>query len=95
MPPLETGGRKASLKSKLLNRLHDLVQLRAFVTAAVLLTAYVAVYTPLNGGIEETARKLAKERKTVELASSVEGLRTEFHRFEKRLPKGADSKEWV
>jgi Tfp pilus assembly protein PilO len=93
--PAENHDRKADWKTGLLERLHDPLQLRICVTGAVLLIGYLGVYMPLDNDFEETTRELKHEQKMVDLACSVEGLRVQYRRFRDRLPKGADSKEWV
>ena len=95
MKPTENLDRKPDWKTRLLDRLHDPLQLRICVAGTVLLIGYFAVYTPLSGDIQETARKLTHEQKMVNLARNVEDLRAEYRRFRDRLPAGADSKEWV
>ncbi len=95
MKPTENPLRKPDWKSKLVDRLHDPLQLRVCVAGAVLLAGYFAVYTPLAGDIDETTRKLTAEQKMVDLAAAVEELRTQYARFQDRLPAGADANEWV
>jgi hypothetical protein len=95
MKPTASLDRKPDWKSKLLERLHDPLQLRVCVAGAALLVGYFAVCTPLGGDIVETTRQLAAERKMVDLASMVEELRAQYARFRDRLPAGADANEWV
>ncbi len=94
MIPSGTDERRADLKSSLLERLHDPLQLRICVVAVVLLAGYFGVYVPLNGQITETTQKLDRDRKMLELAGSVERLQKQFHQFENRVPQQTDSKEW-
>ena len=69
------GAEKISMERKLLERLHDPTSLRAVVTAAVLLAAYLGIYMPLSSQIEDTTAKLNQEKKLLELATDVEFLR--------------------
>lgn len=95
MNPAGAANAPSDLKSRLLQRLHDPVQLRIFVTVMILLTGYLAIYLPLSGNIEDATRQLAAERERNELATSVEHLRAELAKFQGRLPRQVDTKEWV
>jgi Tfp pilus assembly protein PilO len=95
MTPAGADPSSSDLKGRLLERLHDPVQLRIFVTVAVLAGGYLGVYLPLDGRIEEATRQRDAERKRTELATDLEHLRAELQKFQGRLPKQADSKEWV
>ena len=94
MASTETGERRADLKSQLLERLHDPLQLRILVIGVVLLAGYVGVYAPLSAQIAETTNKLSQEQKMAELATSLEQLQARCSRFEKRIPQQDDCKEW-
>jgi Tfp pilus assembly protein PilO len=83
------------LKSRLIERLHDPVQLRIFTTVAILVVGYLAVCMPLGGKVYEAAGELAAQRQLTELASAVEHLRGELAKYQGRLPKQVDTKEWV
>ena len=87
--------RKADLKSRLLERLHDPTQLRAVVTATVLLAAYAGIYAPLSGKIADATAEINRQQRLCQLASDVEHLRAQYKSFVDRLPKQSDSKEWV
>jgi len=80
---------------KLLERLHDPRQLRAFITGILLLVGYGAVYMPLNARIEETTRKLKHEQRLHALARDIEQLRAGVDAFQGRLPEDTDVNEWV
>ena len=95
MIPSGSEERRSDLKSSLLERLHDPLQLRICVLIVVVAMGYFGVYVPLNGGISETTKKLQRDRKMLELAGSIEQLQKQFHQFESRVPLQADSKEWV
>jgi len=91
---MKIGGKKAEL-AKLIERLHDPLQLRVFVTGCILLVGYVGLYMPLSSRIDDTARKLSKERARYALIEEVEGLRAEVDKFQARLPEKTDTNEWV
>jgi Tfp pilus assembly protein PilO len=91
----ETGERRADLKAKLFERMHDPLQLRVFLIGAVLLAGYAGVYAPLAAQIAETTTKLSREQKMAELAASLEQLQARCDRFAKRIPPQTDSKEWL
>ena len=95
MIPTATEERRSDLKSNLLERLHNPLQLRIFLLVVVLAAGYFAVYVPLSGKIVETTKKLERDRKMLELAGSIEQLQKQFLKFESRVPQQADSKEWV
>jgi hypothetical protein len=86
-----TGG----LVGNLLERLHSPTQLRAFVTCAMLLVGYGAVFAPLDSSINDTNRRLTQERKRLNLAREIEHLRAQDKRYEGFLPKQQDRNEWV
>jgi len=87
--------RSGGLKAQLLERLHDPTQLRICVVAAVLLAGYAAVFVPLDGRIAQTTRKLGREAKMIELAANLERLQKQYSVLEPRVPRQADTKEWV
>ena len=95
MTATDSGDRRASLKAGLLERLHDPLQLRICVIAVVLLVGYGAVYQPLSDKIDETNRKLDRDKKLLDLAGSIEQLQEQYRCFEGRLPQQVDAKEWV
>jgi Tfp pilus assembly protein PilO len=95
MIPQGTEERRASLKAKLLERLHDPLQLRIVVIGAVLLAGYGGVYLPLAARVDETTRRIARERTMAELAAGIEQLQAQCRDFAKRLPQHADGKEWM
>ena len=95
MASTEIGERRADLKSELINRLHDPLQLRIVLIGVVLLVGYAGVYTPLTAQIAETTTKLNREQKMAELAASLEQLQARCNTFAKRIPQPADCKEWI
>ena len=50
---------------------------------------------PLSGEIEETSRKLASEKKRLDLARDIEHLRAQHKTIKHRLPEKSDTNEWV
>jgi Tfp pilus assembly protein PilO len=90
-----TGKRKADLKSRAIERLHDPTKLRAVVTATVLLVAYAGMYAPLSSQIAGATAEINHQQRLCQLAADVEHLRAEYKSFTDRLPKQSDSKEWV
>ena len=80
---------------KVTEQLRDPFRFRIFVTLVVLGLAYFAIYTPLNGKIEETKRKLSQEQRLEALSQDVELLRAQMEFFEHRLVKGSDVNEWI
>jgi Tfp pilus assembly protein PilO len=95
MTTTDSGDRRVSLKAGLLERLHDPLQLRICAIAVVLLTGYGAVYQPLSNKIDETTKKLRRDKGLLDLAGSVEQLQGQYHSFGQRLPQQVDAKEWV
>jgi len=95
MSPTETTERRSGLKSSLLERLHNPVQLRIGVMAVVFLLGYVAIYTPLNDQIAATTKKLERDKKRLETARSLESLQKQYRVFEDRVPQQTDNKEWM
>ena len=80
---------------KLLERLHDPLQLRVLITGLLLLVGYGGIYMPLSSRIEETTRKLSSEHKRRHLANDVDCLRAQVEKFQARLPEKADTNQWV
>lgn len=91
----ETVDRRANLKAKLLERLHNPVQLRVGVMAVVILAGYGAIYMPLSGRIYETSKKLDHDKQLLVLADRMEHLQGQYRAFQDRVPQNADTKEWV
>ena len=94
MTPTETNERRTDLKAKLLERLHDPLQLRLCVLAVVLAVGYGAVYSPLSDQIALTTRKIARDQHLLDLAVTMEHLQKHYHAFADRVPPQSDSKEW-
>ncbi len=80
---------------KAAEQLRDPFRFRIFVTLVVLGLAYFAIYSPLNGKIEETKRKLSQEQTLETLSQDVELLRAQMELFEHRLVKDSDANEWI
>ena len=95
MKPTESGAPPLGLRQRLVDGLHNPVQLRALVTILVLLIGYAGVYRPLQAQIDDATRRLAQEHDMHALAGAVEHLRVQHAGFQARLPAKADSYEWV
>jgi Tfp pilus assembly protein PilO len=96
MSATDSGDRRTDgWQAKLLQRLHDPMQLRICVIAIVLLAGYAAVYLPLSSRIAKTTKKLAWETKAIEQAADFESLQKQYLALEQRVPSQTDSKEWV
>jgi Tfp pilus assembly protein PilO len=87
--------RKRGAMAALLERLHNPLQLRAFLTVALLLSWYVAFYRPVAEEIDRTAARTERERRRVRVAREVEHLRGQLRKFRDRVPEKTDSNEWV
>ena len=81
--------------SELRQRLRDPLRLRVVITGLVLAVGYVGIYMPLGGRVEELRRDLSGERTLQSLATDAEYLRAQVDMFQDRLPKDADTNEWV
>ena len=81
--------------AKLIERLHDPIQLRVLITALMLAVGYAGVYVPLSDRITETSRELDKELKHQALVDDVEHLKGQVDQFRARLPEDTDTNEWV
>ena len=95
MSATESGERRSTRKTNLLERLHDPVQLRIFLVSVVVLLGYAVVYMPLRDQIAQKTKKLDREKTLLDVAGRFEQLQEQYHRFEQRVPQQADTKEWV
>ena len=84
-----------ALQKALSEQLRDPFRFRVFVTMLALAVAYMGVYQPLSGRIDDTRRKLKKETEREALAQEVELLQAQKEFFESRLTKDADTNEWI
>jgi Tfp pilus assembly protein PilO len=84
-----------NLKSRLLTSLRDANRFRAAVVGTVLVAGYAFIYVPLSDKIVENTKKLTHEEHLLDLAHGIRQLEAQFRKFEGRLPKNTDSKEWV
>jgi type II secretory pathway component PulM len=66
------------------------MRLRAVMTLVLVGAWYFAVYQPAVGHIEQKQQTLAMERKRLQLAETIEHLRSENKRFRDRFPKQRD-----
>jgi hypothetical protein len=87
--------RKTDLTKDLLKRLQDPLQLRIAIAATAVLLGFGAIYTPLSGQLEETAKELKVEKKRRDLTRAVEELRAQHAQFKGRLTEKADPNLWV
>jgi hypothetical protein len=92
---METSKKKAYLKAKLIERLHEPLPLRAALCVALLAGWYYLGYTPMRGRIIATTAKLDRDRKRLALATEVEVLREEEAEFIDRLPPRSDPNEFL
>jgi len=91
----DAGERRGDMKSKLLDGLHDPLQLRILVIGEALAIGYGGVYVPMPAQIDQVQSKLAQDKKLSDLAQNIEHLETQCKKFEKLLPKNTDDKEWL
>lgn len=92
---MEPSKKKADLKAKLIERLHEPMPLRAALCAALLAGWYYLGYTPMSNRIAATTEKLERDRKRLALATEVEALRVEEAEFVDRLPPRSDPNEFL
>jgi Tfp pilus assembly protein PilO len=95
MLPAETGERRTDLRSQVIDRLHDPMQLRIVVIGLIIAIGYFAVYTPLEEQITITDRRITREQKLGVLANKIEQLEGECNKFSKLLSHQSDKKEWL
>ena len=92
---MRTSDNKINLKTQLLARLKNPLQLRIFATGIMIAVGYVAIYLPLSGDIADTDAQLKAQKKRLEAVREVEQLRSQYQRFKHRLPEKTDSNEWL
>ena len=92
---MEPSKNKTNLKTKLIERLHEPLPLRAALCVALLAGWYYLGYTPMSTRITLTAAKLERDRKRLALATEVEALREEEAEFVDRLPPRSDPNEFL
>lgn len=92
---MDPGAKKPDLKAQLLERLHNPVQLRAAVTALVLLAGYAGIYLPLSSQITAASGRLTAAEKRLRLARDIEQLRAQCTSFKDRLRNKPDPREWL
>ena len=81
--------------AKLIERLHDPVQLRVFITGIMVVVGYMGIYSQLSEWIEESTRELSRLHKRQGLAKEIEFLRCQLGKFDGRLAENADPNEWA
>jgi Tfp pilus assembly protein PilO len=87
--------RKEQPPKKRADWLRNPTNLRLLITGIVLAVGYVLVYSPLSANIDESARRMAAEKKRLEAACEIESLRRQYQSFKDRLPNKSDTNEWV
>ena len=83
------------LNAVALRVLHNPSQFRVLLMVVIFGVWYAGVSGPMSEGIDETTRKVDRERKRLGLARDVERLRARVDRFQDRLPRETDSNEWL
>ena len=76
-------------------RLEDPFQLRIFICSAFFAVAYVGIFLPFGGRLDQSRRALKEQRDLRELAREVESMRAQVEMFRDRLPSNADTNEWI
>ncbi|HEV3258171.1 MAG TPA: GspMb/PilO family protein [Gemmataceae bacterium] len=92
---METGAKTTDVKTQLLERLHNPVQLRAAVTGLALLAGYLGIYLPFSSQIAAATSRLTTAQKRLRLARDIERLRAQSTGFQHRLRDNPDATEWV
>jgi Tfp pilus assembly protein PilO len=92
---MKSDARRKSGLTKLAERLYDPLQFRILITVVVMAIAYFGVYEPLSNRIALTTTTVKKAQEDDSLAREIEDLQTEVDRIRVRLPKEADTNEWV
>jgi Tfp pilus assembly protein PilO len=90
-----TRKRRTADKSKRGEALRNPTNLRMLLTAAVLAVAYMGIYGPLSGRIDNSREKLAVEKRRLDVIRDIEKLREQYKSFKDRLPGKSDTNEWV
>ncbi len=88
-------GRIGPMWTKLKGRLHDPLQLRIALVVAMLVTWYVAVYSPIRERIDASAKEQAKSEAHLAVVREIEALKAQAAKFRDRLPPKSDANEWV
>jgi hypothetical protein len=92
---METPNSNPTLKSKLIERLHEPLPLRVVLCLVLLVIWYYAGYKQMGARIAATTIQLELDRKRLALASEVEGLRGDEAEFVDRLPPRSDPNEFL
>jgi Tfp pilus assembly protein PilO len=87
--------KKPDLKAKLIERMHDPLQLRAVLCVGLLVAWYALGYMPMRDRIALTTSKLERDRKRLALATEVEALRGQAAEFADRVPPRSDPNEFL
>lgn len=89
------GDRITRLAADIRRRLHNPLQLRIFLVAAMLGAWYFAAYGPIAAEIDRAARDRGRDERHLDLVRDVEKLRGEVAKYRKRLPASADPNDCV
>ena len=93
---METSNKpRKDILARFIEFLQHPMKLRIFVAITTMSVWYFFLASPMATEIDESARKLAEERKRIALGTEIEALRVDLNRFKNRLPKGTDSNEWM
>lgn len=95
---METGLDKEKLlhyKALVLKHLGEPSKLRLVVVCGLVLLSMAGAYVPLSGRITERRARLAEKKRRLDAIREVEALRSEVNSFRGRIPKGADTNDWV
>jgi type II secretory pathway component PulM len=95
MAATDNGERRADMKTQLMDRLHDPLQLRVILIGLVLAVGYFGIFTPLSENIAKTTKAIERERKLEVLADNIEQLQKQCDSYKNRLTHQADGKEWM
>ncbi len=87
--------KKPGLKARLVERMHDPLQLRMALGATLLTAWYSAGYAPMRDRIAATTAQLDRDRRRLALAAEVEALRGEAAEFDDRMPPRSDPNEFL
>jgi Tfp pilus assembly protein PilO len=85
----------AEYKAAALKHLSDPAKLRMLVVSGLVLSSVVLAYMPLTQQIAEKKAFLADKKRRLDAIKDVEVLRGEVDSYRRRIPKDADTNEWV
>ena len=91
---MDASNPRSGLKARLVDRMHDPLQLRAALSLTLMASWYLAGYTPMSARVAATTVQLDRDRKRLALATEVETLRAVASDFADRLPPRSDPNEF-